>query len=265
MKRQTFTLILISILLLLLLIPIRLAIMILLDISDISKLFPRNISSSAIIGIGIVLSAFIVGFLVKIAALKIYKEEKPARIAFLAVFFIALFISVYTINIPRIGPSPQKVIYYTLYANEVYVNPYFGEISLPFKERDWTKEYELRPHGYLKREEGIVNGTGGFVFQNITGVYMGIFVYPNSHESPKCKNALRDLEERLKNKGWQRTEVPPEALEKRNFIGRLINATMLQQGNKAVYLECSDVMAYGRLIILYGEKEEVAELASILS
>jgi hypothetical protein len=32
---------------------------------------------------------------------------------------------------------------------------------------------------------------------------------------------------------------------------------MLQEGNKAVYLECSDVMAYGRLIILYGEKEEL--------
>ncbi|RLF81146.1 hypothetical protein DRN44_06220, partial [Thermococci archaeon] len=111
MKRQIFALILISILLLLLLIPIRLAIMILLDISDISKLFPRNLSSSAIIGIGIVLSAFIVGFLVKIAALKIYKEKKPARIAFLVVFFIALFTSVYTINIPCIGPSPQKVIY----------------------------------------------------------------------------------------------------------------------------------------------------------
>jgi len=272
MKRQIFALILISILLLLLLTPIRLAIMILLDISDISKLFPRDISSSAIIGIGIVLSALIVGFLAKIAALKIYKEKKPARIAFLAIFFIALLISAYTLNVPRIeplpqkvGPSPQKVIYYTLYENEVYVNPYFGEISLPFKERDWTKEYELRPHGYLKREEGIVNGTGGFVFQNITGVYMGIFVYPSPHKSPKCKNALRDLEERLKNKGWQRTEVPPEALEKRNFIGRLINTTMLQQGNKAVYLECSDVMAYGRLIILYGKKEEVAELASILS
>ena len=272
MKRQTLAMILISIVFLLLLTPIRLAIMILLDISDISKLFPRSVSSSVITGIGVVLSALIVGFLVKIAALEIYREEKPAKIAFLAFFFIALVISAYTINVPsigplpqKVGPSPQKVIYYTLYENEVYVNPYFGEISLPFKEKDWTKEYELRPHGYLKREEGIVNGTGGFVFQNITGVYMGIFVYPSPHKSSKCENALRDLEERLKNKGWQRTEVPPEALEKRNFIGRLINATMLQQGNKAVYLECSDVMAYGRLIILYGKKEEVAELASILS
>ncbi|EHR79442.1 hypothetical protein OCC_08120 [Thermococcus litoralis DSM 5473] len=263
MRRQTVILMLVSLLLLLLLIPIRLAIMILLDISDISKILPRSASFLPVIGS--VLSAFIVGFLVKIVTLKIYKEEKPARIAFLAIFFIALLISVYTINVPSIGPSPQKVIYYTLYENEVYVNPYFGEISLPFKEMDWTKEYGLRLSRYLKREEGIVNGTGGFVFQNISSVYMGIFVYPSPHKNPKCENALRDLEEMLKNKGWQSIEVPPEALKKRNFIGRLINATMLQQGNKAVYLECSDVMAYGRLIILYGEKEEVIELASILS
>lgn len=255
MRRQTVILILISLLLLLLLIPIRLAIMILLDISDISKILARSASFLPIIGS--VLSAFIVGFLVKIVALKLYKKEKPARIAFLAIFFIALLISGYTINVPRIGSSPQKVIYYSLYENEVYVNPYLGEISPPFEEMDWTKEYGLRPTGYLKREEGIVNGTGGFVFQNITSVYMGIFVYPSSHKSPKCENALRDLEEMLKNKGWQSVEVPPEALEKRKFIGRLINATMLQEGNKAVYLECSDVMAYGRLIILYGEKEEL--------
>ncbi|ACS90120.1 MULTISPECIES: hypothetical protein [Thermococcus] len=265
MKRQTLAMILVSIVLLLLLIPISIAVMILLDISDISKLFPYSVSSLIITGIGIVLSALIVGFLAKIAALKIYKEEKSAKVAFLAVFFIAVLISAYSINIPRIGPSPQKVIYYTLYENEVYVNPYFGKISLPFEEKDWTKEHGLRPSGYLKREEGIVNGSSGFVFQNITGVYIGIFVYPNSQESPKCENALQDLEERLKNRGWQEVEVPPEALEKRNFIGRLINAKMLQQGSKAVYLECSDVMAYGRLIILYGEKKEVIELASILS
>ncbi|ALV62735.1 hypothetical protein ADU37_CDS10360 [Thermococcus sp. 2319x1] len=182
MKRQTFVLILISIVLLLLLTPIRLAIMILLDISDVSKLLPRSVSFLPITGS--VLSAFIVGFLVKIVALEIYKEEKPARISFLVVFFIALFISMYIINVPSIGPSPQKVIYYTLYENEAYVNPYFGEISLPFKERDWTKEYGLRRSRDPKRKEG-----------------------------------------------------------------RLINATMLQQGNKAVYLECSDVMAYGRLIL----------------
>lgn len=265
MKRQTFVLILTFLGLLLLLIPIQLTIMILLDISDVSKLFPRSISSSLVLGIGVASSALIVGFLTGIIASKLYKDNKMARIAFLGTFVIALLLSLYTTRLFIIGPSPQKVIHYTLSANEVYVNPYFGEISLPFKEKEWTKEYHLRPSGYLKREEGIVNGTSGFVFQNITSVHMGIFVYPNPNKSSKCENAHKELEKRLESEGWQSIEVPLEAIEKRSFIGRLITASMLQHDNKAVYLECSSVLNYGRLIVLYGEKEEVIELASILS
>ncbi|MDK2870523.1 MAG: hypothetical protein PWP39_1758 [Pyrococcus sp.] len=159
------------------------------------------------------------------------------------------------------GPSPQKVVFYTLTKSRAYESPIFGEYAIPFREGNWTEKVEVNIGGYLYKVEGVVDSrywNGKFPI-NVRDVRMAIYVYPEGCGKEvflRVQNALTD--------SWEKISVPTNVTEKKNFIGTLIVGTMFKKGNIVVYVEYSRMMGFDRVIILYGNEKDVKKLASIL-
>ena len=152
------------------------------------------------------------------------------------------------------GPSPQKVISYTIGVTRI------GE-SIPLWQRDWTIKFNLTPSNYILSKEGYLNLTLNPRFPVNTTANMGVFIYDNLTE---CKIEVEKLSNNLLKKGYQERNVP-KRLPQGITTGRILLSKMLQKGYDAVYIECAKVMGYGRLIILKGKPEELEKLIPILS
>ncbi|GEM_PF-4481854 len=152
------------------------------------------------------------------------------------------------------GPSVQKVISYTLGVTR-------AEEPIPLWQKEWTAKFNLTPSNYILSKEGYLNLTLNPRFPVNTTANMGIFIYENL---TTCKIEVKELSNRLLRKGYQEKDIP-KRVPARITVSRVLLSKMLQKDEDAVYIECTYVMGYGRLIILKGKLEELEKLVSILS